>query len=64
MPDREFEQFLNEFKRLWPGTAAPTLSYLTLRHLLDLWDQGRTPQQAVDLAVKNLAAKEVSDGRP
>jgi hypothetical protein len=57
----EFEQWLFEFKRLYRGYGgAPELTYRTLRHLLELWNKGQTPQWAAD-QVRLLVQREEAE---
>jgi hypothetical protein len=46
MPDREFDQWIFEFRRLWGGS--PKLSMATLAILLNQWHADVTPQEVVD----------------
>jgi hypothetical protein len=53
----EYEIWLGEFKRLYKGfKGPPSLTYWTLRYLLDLWHEEDTPAMAVE-KVRLMAAR-------
>lgn len=54
----EFEQWIYEFKRVYGGS--PSLTYSTLRVLLDMWHEGIIPPDAVRI----VKTKEAERGHP